>query len=91
MEGNMKIILSTAALALVLPFATAAHANDVTYCKALAAKYEATLVKTAGHNPSPGTVEGNVAAYQCNQGNTAGIPVLERKLRNGKIELPARG
>ncbi len=87
----MKLVHWTAALALMLPFSTVAHADDVTYCQALAAKYQATLVKLSGHNPNPGTAEGNMAAYQCSQGNTAGIPVLERKLRDGKIELPARG
>jgi hypothetical protein len=91
MEANMKIMRWTAALALLLPFSTVAHADDVAYCQALAAKYQATLVKSSGHSPNPGTAEGNVAAYQCSQGNTAGIPVLERKLRDGKIELPARG
>ncbi len=87
----MKLVQWTAALALLLPLSTVAHADDVAYCQALAAKYQATLVKISGHNPNPGTAEGNVAAYQCLQGNTAGIPVLERKLRDGKIELPARG
>ena len=87
----MKLVQWTAALALLLPFSTVAHADDVTYCQALAAKYQATLVKSSGPNPNPGTAEGNVAAYQCSQGNTSGIPVLERKLRDGKIELPARG
>ena len=87
----MKTLRWTVALALLLPFSTAAHADDVSYCQALAAKYQATLITTSGRNFNPGTVEGNVAAYQCSQGNTAGIPVLERKLRSGKIELPARG
>ena len=88
----MKIMRWTAASVLAFSFtAVAQAADDVAYCQALAAKYQATLVKTSGHSPNPGTAEGNVAAYQCSQGNTAGIPVLERKLRDGKIELPARG
>jgi hypothetical protein len=91
MEAHMTILRWTAALALVLPFSTVAHADDAAYCQALAAKYQAALVKSSGHNPNPGTADGNVAAYQCSQGNTSGIPVLERKLRDGKIDLPARG
>ena len=87
----MTILRWTAALAMLLSFSAAARADDVAYCQALAAKYQATLVKTSGHSPNPGTAEGNVAAYQCSQGNVAGIPVLERKLRDAKIELPARG
>jgi hypothetical protein len=91
MEANMKLLQWTAALALVLPFSTVAHADDVAYCQALAAKYQANLVKSSGHSPNPGTADGSVAADQCLHGNTAGIPVLERKLRDAKIELPARG
>jgi hypothetical protein len=91
MEASMMTIRWTAAFALALSFAASAHAaDDVAYCQALAAKYQANLVKGSGHNPNPGTVDGNVAAYQCSQGNVAGIPVLERKLRDAKIDLPAR-
>jgi len=86
------ILKLTSAAALVVSFAASAHAaDDVAYCQALAAKYQATMVKASGHNPNPGTAEGNVAAYQCSQGNLAGIPVLERKLRGAGYTLPARG
>ncbi len=88
----MMTIRWTAAFALALSFAASAHAaDDVAYCQALAAKYQSNLVKSSGHNPNPGTVDGSVAADQCLHGNTAGIPVLERKLRDAKIDLPARG
>jgi hypothetical protein len=91
MEANNMILKLTAAVALVFSFAASAQADDVAYCQALAAKYQATIVKTSGHNPNPGTAEGNVAAYQCSRGNLAGIPVLERKLRGAGYTLPARG
>ena len=88
----MMVARLTATLALVLSFAVPAHAaDDAAYCRALAAKYQATIVKSSGHSPNPGTADGSVAADQCLHGNTAGIPVLERKLRDAKIELPARG
>ncbi len=85
------ILRLSLALALVLPFAAASHADDASYCRALAGKYQANLVKSSGHNPNPGTADANVAADQCLRGDTAGIPVLELKLRNAKIDLPARG
>jgi hypothetical protein len=92
MEANMMTIRWAAAFAFVLAFAGSAYAaDDVAYCKALAAKYQAHLVKTTGHSPNPGTADGNVAAYQCSQGNLAGIPVLERKLRGAGYTLPDRG
>jgi hypothetical protein len=78
-------------LALAFPFAVLAQADDVAYCQALVAKYEAFYVKPYGHSPRLGPVDGNVAAEQCRAGNPAGIPVLERLLRNGKIDLPRRG
>jgi hypothetical protein len=92
MEANMTAILRLGiALALVLPFTAAARADDAAYCKALVGKYETYIVKTAGRNPNPGTADGNVAADQCARGDAAGIPVLERKLRDARIELPQRG
>jgi len=79
-------------LALALPFATtAARADDLAYCQALATKYRAFIVKSGGHSPNPGTADANVAIDQCQSGNPAGIPVLEQKLRDAKIELPSRG
>ncbi len=45
-----------------------------------------------GRSPGAGTIDGTVAIEQCKAGNTAaGIPVLERKLREAKVDLPARG
>jgi len=82
----------TAILALALPFAasTAFGADDVAYCHALVAKYQAYIVKDSGHMPNHGTADGNLAAAQCAASNAAGIPVLEQKLRDAKIELPNR-
>jgi hypothetical protein len=44
-----------------------------------------------GHSQQPGGLDGQVAVEQCKEGNTAaGIPVLERKLRDAKVALPNR-
>ncbi len=87
----MKLVRMTAALALMLPFPAVAHADDVTYCKALAAKYRSIYVYDSGHYRNSGPADGAVAADQCLAGNPAGIPVLEQKLRNAKVDLPTRG
>ncbi len=87
----MKLVRMTAALALMLPFTAVAHADDVTYCKALAAKYRSVYVYDSGHYRNSGPADGAVAADQCLAGNPAGIPVLEQKLRNAKVDLPTRG
>ena len=91
MEANMKLVQWTTALALLLPFSTVAHADDLSYCKALAAKYRAVYVYDSGHYRNSGPADGAVAADQCLAGNLAGIPVLEQKLRNAKVDLPTRG
>ena len=87
----MKLVRMTAALALVLPFPMAAHASDATYCEALVAKYRSIYVYDSGHYRNSGPADGAVAADQCLAGNPAGIPVLEQKLRNAKVDLPTRG
>ena len=78
------------ALAVSLSWSASAQSGDAAYCKALVAKYETYVVHPDGKFPNPGTVEGSVAAEQCKAGNAAGIPVLERKLRDARVDLPAR-
>ena len=82
----------TAALIVLLPGGALAQMSDSAYCQALAQKYQAYLGNmTGGRTPVPGPVDGMVAVEQCKAGNTAGIPVLEQKLRDARIDLPRRG
>jgi hypothetical protein len=81
-----------AAAALLLPAAAFAQMNDADYCRALSQRYQ-TLVGSVerGHNPQPAPVDAEAAIEQCKAGNTAaGIPVLEQKLRDAKVDLPKR-
>jgi hypothetical protein len=94
MAKEAKMNLSKMLMAIVivlLPCAASAQPSDAAYCQALAAKYKMFFVTDGGHYRDNGPIDGNIAADQCRAGNTAGIPVLERKLRDAKIELPARG
>jgi hypothetical protein len=86
------------AVGLALPIAAAAQPGiraDRDYCAALSEKY----VRYVGHSEATsrrlgprGSLDGQVAVAQCQQGNAAAaIPVLERMLTNAKINLPARG
>ena len=52
-------------------------------------KYE-TYANKASRGRDVESVDGNLAIQQCQAGNPAGIPVLEQKLKNAKIDLPAR-
>ena len=82
------------ALAVAMaPLATSAQTSDVSYCNALIAKYQSYVSKVEfSRTPQPGGLDGQVAVAQCRAGDTAaGIPVLERKLRDARIDLPPRG
>jgi hypothetical protein len=76
---------------------TPAHRSDVAYCQSLADKYityVGTVGGTLGGNTdrgAPADLEAKVAIAQCQEGNTGpAIPVIEQKLRDGKVALPAR-
>lgn len=86
---NQFLLLGIAA-ALAVP-ATASAADDVAYCRALVAKYELLVADSrGGRSRNQGGADTSVALEQCKSGNPAGIPVIEQKLRDSKIELPPR-
>ena len=79
-------------LAAALPLSAVAQSGDMAYCDALIQQYNRYVVKVNSQSPNTGGVDGQVAVAQCRAGNTAaGIPVLEQKLRNQGVPLPARG
>jgi hypothetical protein len=85
-----KPMLLGLALALSIPLAASA-ADDAAYCKALVAKYELLVADSrGGRSRNQGGADTSVALEQCKSGNPAGIPVIEQKLRDSKIELPPR-
>ena len=78
-------------LGLVLLLGAPAKADDASYCRALAQQYQRYVVKIDnGHTVQRGSTAASVALEQCRNGSAAGIPVLERELRDAKVELPAR-
>jgi hypothetical protein len=69
---------------LASPLASA-YADDASYCEALSTSYR-TLV--AGSQADAIAAD---AMAKCKAGNTAaGIPVLEKFLKEGKVTLPPR-
>jgi len=72
-------------------FSVSSQGSDTAYCPALTQEYQRYLLKLGAHNYNPGTVDGAVAVEQCKAGNTSAAFRAERKLRDAKIELPARG
>jgi hypothetical protein len=89
MIANLKWLMPLVTVGL--PLAASAQVSDATYCRRLTARYEAFVENMNGHSQQPGGLDGQVAVEQCKEGNTAaGIPVLERKLRDAKVALPNR-
>jgi uncharacterized protein YidB (DUF937 family) len=78
-------------VASALPLAAAAQSGDAAYCKALIQSYQRYVIKTGSHSPNTGGLDGQVAMEHCRAGDTSGIPVLEQKLRDAGVQLPARG
>jgi uncharacterized protein YidB (DUF937 family) len=78
-------------VASALPLAAAAQSDDAAYCKALIQSYQRYVIKTGSHSPNTGGLDGQVAMEHCRAGDTSGIPVLEQKLRDAGVQLPARG
>ena len=67
--------------------------GDVAYCQALAKKYTeyVGIGANAESRRGPPDVNAGVAISECQDGHPgAGIPVLEQKLRDSRIDLPAR-
>jgi hypothetical protein len=78
------VICLSASVALALPVAALAQSTDAQYCQKLADLYRTT-------NKENMDASAPEAMNQCKQGNTAaGIPVLEKLLKESKVTLPAR-
>lgn len=83
-------IVPSLVLGLILSTEAPAWADDMTYCADLSALYRRYLGNTGEGRTFPDVAAG-VAMAECQKGNTAaGIPVLEKKLRDGRFTLPKR-
>ncbi len=71
--------------AIALPMAAFAQSADAKYCEALSVAYR--KLNTASDSGAAADAMAN-----CKAGNTAaGIPVLEKALKDQKVTLPSRG
>ena len=71
-------------------------AQGAAYCTKLTTVYSEyvaglpTSMGGVGRGGGQSDIDARVAVAQCQDGNTAaGIPVLQRELRNNKVEVPA--
>ena len=89
MNVSMKLFLS--ALVLSLPVAAFAQSADTTYCSALSDKYSRYLDMSSKKGAQPQSLDAKAAVGKCQASDTASsIPVLEKALKNAKLDLPPR-
>jgi Putative peptidoglycan binding domain/Caspase domain len=89
--GRLTADQASRLLCLVLCPPAPPKRDDVTYCAELSALYRRYLDNSGEGSHFP-EVTASVAMDDCVRGNTAaGIPVLERKLRDGRFTAPPRG
>jgi hypothetical protein len=68
-------------------------AGDIAYCNRLADLYERYIGRSDNAPSRPtlgGSLNADVAAAQCRQGNPSGITALEQVIRNNGFTLPPR-
>jgi hypothetical protein len=93
----MRSVTACLAAAVALPTVAFAQSpqSEMAYCQTLASTYVHYIGRSEASpydDVHRGSLDGQVAASQCVPGRTAAaIPVLEQKLRNGKVTLPPRG
>jgi hypothetical protein len=85
-----RSLLAVVALCFLLAPQALAQDDDMAYCAELSRLYRRYLGNTGQGRPFP-DVAAATAMDQCEEGNTAaGIPVLEKKLRDARFTLPKR-
>jgi hypothetical protein len=82
---NFRTLILGSAVTMITAAAFAQGSGDAAYCRALTDKYRTV---TGGTQNNQAVVE---AMDQCAKGNTAaGIPVLEKALKDNQVTLPPR-
>ena len=90
MNTFIKGVLPVVAAALAFPAASFAQSSDAAYCKALVAKYEAYLDQNRRLGRTPQGLDAKVGVEKGKTGDTAGIPAIEKALKDAKFDLPPR-
>lgn len=86
-------LLTTVGLGLALSQTVSAQSGDRQYCDALIQMYRSYISDpNQGRQQRAPDVGPEVAISKCRAGDTAaGIPTLEKALRDARINLPSRG
>jgi len=92
-EVDMTKTLSVCALIptiFLTPFLAAAQGGDGAYCTALSQKYQQYLDAETRGGRQPQSLDARAAIEKCKAGDLTGIPVIEKALKDAKIDLPPR-
>ena len=85
-----RTLLAFLAVCLLLPTVALGQSDDAAYCAALTNTYRRYLGNSAEGKMVP-DVSVSIAIDNCQKGKFAeGIPVLEKRLRDGRFTLPKR-
>ena len=93
MKTPIKLsLIATALIALAgLQLPAFAQSKDSEYCSALSAKYQRYVATTdAQHRGVVHNVTNDNAMAQCQTHAGVAIPVLEKALKDAKVDLPPR-
>ena len=88
MNTSLKGLL--AVVVISLPSAAFAQSSDAKYCAALVAKYEQYLDMSSKKGQQPQGLDAKQAIEKCKAGDPAGIPGIEKALKDAKYDLPPR-
>lgn len=78
--------------ALAVPAVASAQQNDAAYCAALGKKYEVYVGdNAAAHKGQQRDSKADIAISKCSTDTAASIAVLEKALKDAKVDLPPRG
>ena len=82
----LAVLLGVAATAPAL-----AQSGDAAYCQAMSEEYTRYVQNSDARRTSPAPVAISDAMAKCKSDSAHAIPVLEKALKDARVDLPARG
>jgi hypothetical protein len=90
MTKTIKIL--TICVGAALPICASAQQGDAAYCSTLAQTYEHYVGNsTSAHRSQQRNATVDTAITQCRTNSTGAIAVIEKALKDARVDLPPRG
>ena len=87
MNSTVRSLL--AIVVISLPTVALAQSTDADHCRALVAKYQQYLDMSSKKGQQPQGLDARMAEEKCKAGDPAGIPGLEKALRDAGYDMPS--